>query len=124
MQLVNRTIDPLLGMPPSIDVRRSFVNVTINENDYPYGVIGFERSRVIYHEWEGFIRIPVIRQGMSSLYFNCVNHWASVESVELLIRTFQVQIVVRLPWRKFLVTATKDHHNPLFRDCQYFYAAD
>ena len=64
VHLVNRTLDPSLGMPPSIDVERSLVNVTIGENDHPYGVIGFERSRVIFHEWEGLVRIPVIREGM------------------------------------------------------------
>ena len=68
VHLVNLTLDPLLGMPPSIDEERSFVNLTIKENDFPYGVIGFQQPVIIFHEWEGNVRIPVLRRGIPCCY--------------------------------------------------------
>ncbi|XP_066912895.1 adhesion G-protein coupled receptor V1-like isoform X2 [Clytia hemisphaerica] len=68
--LVNKTIDFnqkfgdfYINIPPTIDRSKSFVNITIRENDYPYGEIGFESGALIYHEWEGLIKIPLIRKG-------------------------------------------------------------
>ena len=71
VHLVNGTVDPL-GIPPSIDYGSSFVNLTINENDFPYGVIGFEHPTLIVHEWEGLVRIPVVRRGREFSFNNII----------------------------------------------------
>ena len=69
-RLINKTMDFTqrpgnfpVNIPPLIDPIKSSMNLTVPENDFPYGIVGFEKQNVIYHEWEGVVRVPVVRRG-------------------------------------------------------------
>lgn len=68
--LINKTMDFTqrpgnfpVNIPPVLDVGKSRINLTVPENDFPYGIVGFEKQSVIHHEWEGVVRVPIIRKG-------------------------------------------------------------
>lgn len=50
-----------INVPPLI--LQSHVNVTIIENDEPYGRIEFQQVQMVVHEGQGLVKIPVQRKG-------------------------------------------------------------
>lgn len=61
--LLHQRIDTRVDHPPSLKTNAISVNVTVKENDHPYGLIGFDREKVIYHEWQNKVKLPVVRNG-------------------------------------------------------------
>ena len=52
-----------VDIPPLIDGTGSRLAVTIEASDDPYGTIEFQAATLTAHEWQGVLRIPLVRKG-------------------------------------------------------------